>query len=135
MIRRGYLLGMETQDLEMLLKDLRKSVRQAIETRFKTVDEFSIAAGMSQSTVSRFLSGDRRPQLLTFLQIAATLDLDLGPLFPFGKAWNIVDKRSLIFSDVKRKRKKVTVLLSETSIIEIKRDSSATKPMLELKLG
>jgi transcriptional regulator with XRE-family HTH domain len=126
---------MEAGDIQNLLEELRRAVRQSIESRYKTVDEFAISAGMKQSTVSRFLSGDRSSKLFTFLQIAAALDLDLGPLFPFGKPWNVADKKALIFSDAKRRRKKVTVLLSETSVIEIKRDARQDRPMLELKLS
>lgn len=126
---------MEAGEMQSLLEELRHTVRRTILSRYKTIDAFAIDAGMDQSTVSRFLSGDRKPQLVTFLQIASTLDMDLGPLFPFGRSWSVAEKKQMYFPDAKPRRRRMTVLLSETSVIEIKRDERQDKPVLELKLS
>lgn len=126
---------MEPEFLDELLESLRTTVSERVRRDYRSADDFAKDAGVSQSIVSRYLSGSRGISLESFLRIAYKLELDLGTLFPFGRVWNLADKKALLFSDAKPRRKKVTVLLSETSVIEIKRDSRTDKPLLELKLS
>lgn len=126
---------MEPSYLNELLGTLRQTVAEGIHRRFRSTEDFAKDAGVNQSSLSRYLRGERSLSLETFLRIAYRLELDLGELFPFGKkGLSIHESTAPEFSDTARRRRKVTVLLSETSVVEIKRNSRKERPLLELKI-
>lgn len=127
---------MEPDYLNELLENLRSTVNARVHRDFPSVDAFAKETGVHQTAMSRYLNGKHATlSFENFLRIAYKLELDLNAIFPFHADMSVADKKALLFSDAKPRRKKVTVLLSETSVIEIKRDSRTDKPLLELKLS
>lgn len=130
-----YAYYMELDYLHELLTGLRATVSERIRRNYRSSDDFASEAGVSQSSLSRYLRGERSLSLDNFLRIAFQLELDLSLLFPFSKAGlHVADSNEPAYGQGLRRRRKVTILLSETSTLEIKKDSRRERPILELKI-
>jgi transcriptional regulator with XRE-family HTH domain len=115
---------------------LRSVIHQEILAKHRSVELFCHEFGLDQSVLSRFVKGERGVTLATFLRIAEALDLDLGPLFPFGKRTSHLGSgKTPVYSSKPTRRTKVTVSMDETRTIEIKQHSGDAKPVLSLKIG
>jgi len=113
------------------LTDLRNAIKSLIsEQGYPSIEKFCHEHSIEQSILSRFLSGKREMHLSTFFRIAEALEMDLGPTFYFAKRKGATPTPNPRGKAKVIRRTKVTILLSETSAIEIKRDEGDSKPLV-----
>lgn len=96
---------------------------------YPSIERFAHECGLEQSVLSRFLNGRRDIYLSTFLRIAASLNMDLGPHIRASSNWQSA-RNSTSPTGSPRLRHKITVSASEISKIELKRDSSDGSPLI-----
>jgi len=111
------------------LTHVREVINDLIHSKYRSVELFAHEHGLNQSGLSRFLRGERGLNLDTFLRIAEALDVDLGPFVSRTPKTKVADKK-VLYSVTPVRRSRVSVLLTETKSIEIKRDSNDKNPLV-----
>jgi len=121
---------------DSLMAHLRNTLHKEILAKHRSVELFCHESNLDQSVLSRFVKGERGITLSTFLRIAEALDLDLGPLFPFGRNSKLLlSNKAPVYDTRPIRRSTVTVSIDETRTIEIKQKAGDAKPLVSLKLG
>ena len=111
------------------LAHVRVVINELIRSKYRSVELFAHEHGLNQSGLSRFLRGDRGLNLHTFLRIAEALEVDLGPFVSLTPKTKVADKK-VPYNATSVRRSRVSVLLTETKSIEIKRDSNDKNPLV-----
>ena len=62
------------------------NLRDLLEDYKMTQEELAKSVGVNRSTISRYICGDRMPNVRMILKISYALDCDLGDLIDFGEA-------------------------------------------------
>lgn|GEM_PF-2200000 len=127
----SYLLFMTRTQASDPLLFLRHTVKRMIAERgYTAVERFAHEHRIQQSILSRFLSGERGITLSTFLKIALALEMDLGPWLTQSNTPASLASPVVSYSTPKQRRGKVTIMISETKTIELKRNADDTNPVV-----
>ena len=68
-------------DPEVTIKHIRENIRQKIQdTGYATIEKFAYENGLTKSTITRAINGSRNPRLITLIEIANCLNINLSEL-------------------------------------------------------
>ncbi len=68
-------------DPEVTIKHIRENIRQKIlDAGYATIEKFAYENGLTKSTITRAINGSRNPRLITLIEIANGLDINLSEL-------------------------------------------------------
>lgn len=68
-------------DPEVTIKHIRENIRQKIQDAgYATIEKFAYENGLTKSTITRAINGSRNPRLITLIEIANGLDINLSEL-------------------------------------------------------
>jgi len=68
-------------DPEVTIKHIRENIRQKIlDAGYATIEKFAYENGLTKSTITRAINGSRNPRLITLIEIANSLDINLSEL-------------------------------------------------------
>ena len=62
----------------------RRNLHELMAERGYFQSDLAEAAGLSQTTISRYLNGDRMPNLRSIINLSYELDVDVSELIDFG---------------------------------------------------
>jgi Helix-turn-helix. len=68
-------------DPEVTITHIRENIRQKIQDAgYATIEKFAYENGLTKSTITRVINGSRNPRLITLIEIANSLDINLSEL-------------------------------------------------------
>ncbi|MCF0216096.1 MAG: helix-turn-helix transcriptional regulator [Fibrobacteraceae bacterium] len=68
-------------DPEVTITHIRENIRQKIlDAGYATIEKFAYENGLTKSTITRAINGSRNPRLITLIEIANGLDINLSEL-------------------------------------------------------
>lgn len=109
---------------------MRKVLHQLVLERSRTVERFAHEHGIEQSILSKFFSGRSSISLGTFLRIVSALDLDIGPTFSLARVNQVGSGKSPLYDPRPIRRNRVSVVLTETRTLEIRRTEEDDNPLV-----
>lgn len=72
---------MNMLDPEVTITHIRENIRQKIQDAgYATIEKFAYENGLTKSTITRAINGSRNPRLITLIEIANGLDINLSEL-------------------------------------------------------
>lgn len=68
-------------DPEVTITHIRENIRQKIQDAgYATIEKFAYENGLTKSTITRAINGSRNPRLVTLIEIANALNINLSEL-------------------------------------------------------
>lgn len=68
-------------DPEVTITHIRENIRQKIQDAgYATIEKFAYENGLTKSTITRAINGSRNPRLITLIEIANALSINLSEL-------------------------------------------------------
>lgn len=68
-------------DPEVTITHIRENIRQKIQDAgYATIEKFAYENGLTKSTITRAINGSRNPRLITLIEIANGLNINLSEL-------------------------------------------------------
>ena len=82
-------------DPEVTIKHIRENIRQKIQDAgYATIEKFAYENGLTKSTITRAINGSRNPRLITLIEIANGLNINLSELLDLRHIEHIQEKKS-----------------------------------------
>lgn len=82
-------------DPEVTITHIRENIRQKIQDAgYATIEKFAYENGLTKSTITRAINGSRNPRLITLIEIANGLDINLSELLDLHQIEHNQGKKS-----------------------------------------
>ncbi len=82
-------------DPEVTITHIRENIRQKIQDAgYPTIEKFAYENGLTKSTITRAINGSRNPRLITLIEIANALNINLSELLDLHQIEHNQGKKS-----------------------------------------